>query len=563
VLSCWLEVCLAQPQPGQIVVDAAHPAWLRYHEGGPFYMCGPGDPEGFLYRGTRNADGTRNGDQMVLINKLVGTGANSIYLMAIRSHGGDGDATQNPYINSDLTKGLDNDILNQWETWFTAMDNNGITIFFIFYDDSASPFGKELPVGGQLKTQEATFINSMVSRFKHHKRLIWCVAEEYAEGLSAAHAIKVAQQIKSQDDRAHPVAIHQNSGTSFDFNGNSAFNQFAVQWNVATAAELHAGTVAAWNNVGGLVNVNMAEFQPMPTGADLRRKIWAIATGGGYSMILFMDIESTPVSDLQICGRLVGFMEATRFNEAVPHDDLARNDTDYALASPGQVYIVYGDVVDELGLFMAPGNYSAKWYDPAAGSWVDQGTRPVSAAGVQSFAKPGSFAEEAALYLTSTVPASAGNPVPLSGALGVGTDVDLSWAAGAGATSHDVYFGTISPGLFRGNQPGTTFDPGLLELNTIYYWRIDELNENGVTTGAVWSFTTDGIPGDMDGDGDVDQQDFGLFQVCFSAEGAPSVPAKCLLADINEDTLVDDADANAFLGCMSGPQVPADPDCFP
>lgn len=63
------------PVPGQIVVNEAHPAWFKYHEGGPFYMCGPGDPEGFLYRGTRNPDGTRDGDQMELIDKLSGTGA--------------------------------------------------------------------------------------------------------------------------------------------------------------------------------------------------------------------------------------------------------------------------------------------------------------------------------------------------------------------------------------------------------------------------------------------------------------------------------------------------------
>lgn len=52
---------MAQPLPGQIVRDPAHPAWLKLHEGGPFYLCGP--REDFLYRGTRNANGTRTGDR--------------------------------------------------------------------------------------------------------------------------------------------------------------------------------------------------------------------------------------------------------------------------------------------------------------------------------------------------------------------------------------------------------------------------------------------------------------------------------------------------------------------
>ena len=48
-----------------IVVNAINRPWLYYENGDPFFMCGPGDPEDFLYRGARNPDGTRNGDQMV------------------------------------------------------------------------------------------------------------------------------------------------------------------------------------------------------------------------------------------------------------------------------------------------------------------------------------------------------------------------------------------------------------------------------------------------------------------------------------------------------------------
>jgi hypothetical protein len=390
----------------RIVADPEHPAWLKHQDGLPFYMCGPGDPEGFLYRGTRNPDGTRSGDQMALVNKLAGTGANCIYLMAIRSHGGDGDATHNPYVDSDLTKGLDEDILNQWETWFTAMDSNGIVIFFFFYDDSASPFGKELPAAGQLKPEEASFIDAMVGRFKHHRHLIWCVAEEYAEKLAPAHAAKIAERIRQQDDRQHPVSIHQNNGTSFDFKGNRAFDQFAVQWNVDTPAELHAGTVAAWKDVGGWTNLNMSEFadssfgkKPFAgTGESLRRKIWAIGMGGGYSMILGMDIASTPIGDLQACGRLVRFMEATHFNRTSPRDDLARGDTDYVLAAPGQVYIAYGDSGGKLGLLVTAGSYRVRWFTPMSGDWVDEEDRDLGA-GEQLFAKPAGFADEAVLYL--------------------------------------------------------------------------------------------------------------------------------------------------------------------
>jgi PKD repeat protein len=385
---------------GSIIVDAEHPAWFKYSGGGGFYMCGPGDPEGFLYRGSRNPDGTRNGDQTSLINKVAGTGANCIYMMAVRSHGGDGGSTENPWIGSNPNNGIDHDILNQWETWFTAMDNYGITIFLVFYDDSAAPFGRDL-ISGQLDAREANLIDEVVNAFKHHKHLIWCVAEEYGEALSNAHVSKVAERIKQQDDNNHPVAVHQNSGTSFDFNGNANLDQFAVQYNTDSTSALHNAAVAAWNNVGGLKNINLAEFQPQPTGSNLRQKVWAIAMGGAYSMILFMDIASTSTSDLQICGRIVNFFEATRFNECVPADALKRNDTDYVLASPGKVYIAYADGGSSLGVNVQAGNYAVTWYDPADGDWVDGGVQAL-AAGDHSFARPGAIGAEAVLYLAAT-----------------------------------------------------------------------------------------------------------------------------------------------------------------
>ena len=81
---------------------------------------------------------------------------------------------------------------------------------------------------------------------------------------------------------------------------------------------------------------------------------------------------------------------------------------------------------------------------------------------------------------------------PRDGAIDVSTSVTPAWRAGIGATSHDVYFGTSSPGGFQGNQGETTFYPGPLSQETTYFWRIDEVNSRGTTTGPVWTFTTGG-----------------------------------------------------------------------
>jgi hypothetical protein len=77
------------------------------------------------------------------------------------------------------------------------------------------------------------------------------------------------------------------------------------------------------------------------------------------------------------------------------------------------------------------------------------------------------------------------NPTPLNGAVDVLNPI-LSWSNGGGATSYDVWFN----GAFIGNQPGTTYNPGVLANSTPFTWRIDAVNADGTTTGSTWNFTT-------------------------------------------------------------------------
>ncbi|MHC4498453.1 MAG: choice-of-anchor Q domain-containing protein, partial [Planctomycetota bacterium] len=93
-------------------------------------------------------------------------------------------------------------------------------------------------------------------------------------------------------------------------------------------------------------------------------------------------------------------------------------------------------------------------------------------------------------FTTRSLPGQASNPNPVDYATDIVLDANLTWTAGSDATSHDVYFGTSSPGAFQGNQSETTFDPGTLGSGKTYYWRIDEVNPCGTTTGTTWSFTT-------------------------------------------------------------------------
>ncbi len=92
------------------------------------------------------------------------------------------------------------------------------------------------------------------------------------------------------------------------------------------------------------------------------------------------------------------------------------------------------------------------------------------------------------------LPGQATAPSPADGEVDVNPGIVLRWTAGAGALSHQVYFGTdIVPPLVSRQDDGEfgrEFHPGPLNLDTTYFWRIDEVNGAGKTTGVLWSFTT-------------------------------------------------------------------------
>ena len=69
------------------------------------------------------------------------------------------------------------------------------------------------------------------------------------------------------------------------------------------------------------------------------------------------------------------------------------------------------------------------------------------------------------------------------------------------------------------------------------------------------------IPGDADRDSDVDQTDFGLFQVCLTGIASVQDDPACAFAKLDGDSDVDSGDFEILQGCMSGANVPADPNC--
>ncbi|MFH1882970.1 MAG: LamG domain-containing protein [Planctomycetota bacterium] len=96
-------------------------------------------------------------------------------------------------------------------------------------------------------------------------------------------------------------------------------------------------------------------------------------------------------------------------------------------------------------------------------------------------------------------PKTAYNPDSPDGAEFVDLNVELSWTKGFGAISHTVYFGDnfddVNNATGGASQGEATYTPGPLELEKVYYWRVDEFDAVATYKGDIWSFTTPGAVG--------------------------------------------------------------------
>jgi hypothetical protein len=96
------------------------------------------------------------------------------------------------------------------------------------------------------------------------------------------------------------------------------------------------------------------------------------------------------------------------------------------------------------------------------------------------------------------------SPYPTSGTQGLNLMSELTWGAGESAGSHEVYLGTDADAVanatkaspeYKGSKAlgDESLDPGLLDFDTTYYWRIDEVNATNPDSpwkGNVWSLWT-------------------------------------------------------------------------
>jgi len=107
-------------------------------------------------------------------------------------------------------------------------------------------------------------------------------------------------------------------------------------------------------------------------------------------------------------------------------------------------------------------------------------------------------------------PNTPSEPDPADGATDVPIDKLLRWTGGdpnqGDKVYYDVYFGTSSdPPLVAEGLLQAAYDPGSMELDTTYYWKIVSKDTQGATTtGPIWQFTTEKEPNQPPTSPDID-----------------------------------------------------------
>ena len=145
--------------------------------------------------------------------------------------------------------------------------------------------------------------------------------------------------------------------------------------------------------------------------------------------------------------------------------------------------------------------------------------------------------------------------------------VGIGLVTGNAGHNHDPLNGTIwswraaEGAVGLGNMCAEIYDgvPSFVEGN-LEYW-VETVGAFCPWTGQIVAIAEDSsIPGDFDIDGDVDSQDFSLFQSCFAGPQTPcyDLLQGCCATDMDGDADIDCADWGAFVQHWTEPGDPPD-----
>ncbi|MFW5941324.1 MAG: DUF5060 domain-containing protein [Chloroflexota bacterium] len=364
--------------------DAQGQHYLRFSSGDFWLKGGIDDPENFLGAAFGGWAQKREA-----VDFLRDHAVNSIYFVANNIRPGDrndtwpwlGDTAAEAKAQSDR---FDVARLQEWESFFTYVQEQGIALHFVLADDSAwHDFDHYL------------YYREMVARFAHHPALIWNIGEEANEIYSNAQAIRLAEMLRELDPYDHPITVHRKP--RWPFLDDEAFDLTSIQagngaGNLSTVERLNLNRIVADHR-----RRSAGAGHPIPVMVDETPRVAEISedtrhtvrshilypiylAGGNYELHYFdaygqggdVTLESLAPM-LQEMGHLRRFLEQLPFQEMAPCNELiSQQEGAFCFGKRGEAYAVYsaGGEPFEMDLAGAHEDISLQWFDPQTGAFT-------------------------------------------------------------------------------------------------------------------------------------------------------------------------------------------------
>mgnify|MGYP003633201006 FL=1 len=354
------------------------------------------------------------------INYLASKGMNAFSFLTMNIAGDDQNVF--PYVDYDTYDRFDTSKLDQWEVLFEHADKLGMFLHFKTLEHE----NQGLLDNGGTGLYTKLYYRELVARFGHHLALNWNLAEETGDWtvtpptfpIDVAERLRLAEYISSIDPYKHHIVIH--NGDWFDglYGTNSKFTGASLQTNKEDFRNVHksvlrilndskeAGKIwaVACDEPGDAQHALITDAED-PQHNDARKNgLWGAMMAGAWGTEWYFGYKH-PHSDLSCQdfrsrdlfwdqGRLcLEFFNNNQIPvwEMESMDALISSESDYVLAKPGSIYVVYLKNGGESSLDLGNDNvaYQLQWYNPRKGGALQKGkVKTISGSGKKSLGMP-------------------------------------------------------------------------------------------------------------------------------------------------------------------------------
>ncbi len=412
--------------------------YLKFAETGEYFLkCGPDAPENFLayyaFDGSFHNDGHKDelvktwaahkkdwndgdptwqdgkGKEIIgAINYLASKGLNSVSFLTMNIEGDDRNVF--PYVDYDAWDRFDCSKLDQWEVLFEHADKIGLFLHFKTMETE----NQGLLDNGGVGLYTKLYYRELIARFGHHLALNWNLCEETGDWTESPNTfpfydeerLLLAKYVSELDPYDHHLVIH--NGVWYDgiYGPDSKFTGASLQTDQEDFSNVHSKVLQVLTEsekAGKIWAVACDEpgdhrHSLIPDSEDpqhdnaRKNGLWGAFMAGGWGTEWYFGYEH-PHSDLTCqdyrsrdlfwdqCRYLLEFFKTNNipFWEMVASDNLISNTSDYCLADPGKIYLIYlkNGGTTELNLNDNYGKYEILWFNPRKGGKVQVSEKKV------------------------------------------------------------------------------------------------------------------------------------------------------------------------------------------